>query len=46
MEGGDMMPVGDGVVLIGMGERSTARAVSMLAKKMFEAGAVRLIIGA
>jgi arginine deiminase len=46
MEGGDMMPVGDGVVLIGMGERSTARAVSILAKNMFEAGAARLVIGA
>ena len=27
LEGGDMMPVGDGVVLVGQGERSTARAV-------------------
>jgi arginine deiminase len=46
LEGGDMMPVGDGVVLVGMGERSTARAVSMLAKNMFEANAARLVIGA
>src|SRR3954452_1866473 len=46
LEGGDMMPVGDGVVLVGMGERSTARAVSILAKNMFEAGAARLVIGA
>jgi arginine deiminase len=46
MEGGDMMPVGDGVALIGMGERSTARAVSILAKSLFEAGAARLVIGA
>jgi arginine deiminase len=46
MEGGDMMPAGDGVVLIGMGERSTARAVSILANNLFEAGAARLIIGA
>jgi arginine deiminase len=46
MEGGDMMPVGDGVVLIGMGERSTARAVSILAKNLFEAEAARLVIGA
>jgi arginine deiminase len=46
MEGGDMMPAGDGVVLVGMGERSTARAVSMLARNMFEAGAARLVIGA
>jgi arginine deiminase len=46
MEGGDMMPVGDGVVLVGMGERSTARAVSILAQNMFAAGAARLVIGA
>ena len=46
MEGGDMMPIGDGVVLVGMGERSTARAVSILAKNMFAAGAARLVIGA
>jgi arginine deiminase len=46
LEGGDMMPAGDGVVLVGMGERSTARAVSILAKNMFEADAARLVIGA
>jgi arginine deiminase len=46
IEGGDMMPAGDGVVLVGMGERSTARAVSILAKNMFAKGAARLIIGA
>jgi arginine deiminase len=46
IEGGDMMPAGDGVVLVGMGERSTARAVSMLAQNMFGKGAARLVIGA
>jgi len=46
IEGGDMMPIGDGVVLVGLGERSTARAVSILAKNMFGAGAARLVIGA
>jgi arginine deiminase len=46
LEGGDMMPAGDGVVLVGMGERSTARAVSILARNMFEANAARLVIGA
>jgi arginine deiminase len=46
MEGGDMMPAGEGVVLVGMGERSTARAVSILARNLFEAGAARLVIGA
>ena len=46
IEGGDIMPVGDGVVLVGLGERSTARAVSILARNLFEAGAARLVIGA
>ena len=46
LEGGDIMPVGDGVVLIGQGERSNARAVSILAQNLFAAGAARLVIGA
>ncbi|HEX6763067.1 MAG TPA: arginine deiminase [Gaiellaceae bacterium] len=46
IEGGDIMPVGDGVVLVGQGERSTARATSILAKNLFAAGAARLVIGA
>ena len=46
LEGGDIMPVGDGVVLVGQGERSTARAVSILAKNLFEGGAARLVMGA
>jgi arginine deiminase len=46
LEGGDIMPVGDGVVLVGMGERSTARAVSILARNLFAEGAARLVIGA
>jgi arginine deiminase len=46
IEGGDIMPVGDGVVLVGQGERTTARAVTILAKNLFAAGAARLVIGA
>jgi arginine deiminase len=46
IEGGDIMPVGDGVVLVGQGERTTARAVSILAKNLFEGGAARLVLGA
>jgi arginine deiminase len=46
IEGGDVMPVGDGVVLVGQGERSTARAVSILAQSLFAAGAARLVVGA
>jgi arginine deiminase len=46
IEGGDVMPVGDGVVLVGHGERSTARATSILARNLFAAGAARMVIGA
>src|SRR4051794_2994345 len=46
IEGGDIMPIGDGVVLVGQGERTNARAVSILAKNLFAAGAARLVIGA
>jgi len=46
IEGGDVMPVGDGVVLVGQGERTNARAVSILARNLFEAGAARLVLGA
>ncbi len=46
IEGGDIMPVADGVVLIGQGERTTARAVSILAQNLFAADAARLVIGA
>src|SRR6266480_4136277 len=46
IEGGDIMPVADGVVLIGQGERTTARAVSILAENLFAADAARLVIGA
>jgi arginine deiminase len=46
IEGGDMMPVGDGVVLVGMGERSTPPAVSILAQNMFAKDAARLVVGA
>jgi len=46
LEGGDMMPIGDGVVLVGQGERTNARAVSILAQNLFAAGAARLVIGA
>ncbi|HMD57813.1 MAG TPA: arginine deiminase, partial [Solirubrobacteraceae bacterium] len=46
IEGGDVMPAGDGVVLVGHGERSTAKAASILAQNMFASGQARLVIGA
>lgn len=44
IEGGDVMPVGKGVVMIGMGERTTRQAVGQLAKNMFRQGAAERII--
>ena len=35
LEGGDVMPLGQGVVLVGMGERSSPQAVSQLARALF-----------
>ena len=46
LEGGDIMPIGNGVVLIGQGERSNARAVSILAQNLFAGGGAPLVIGA
>lgn len=44
LEGGDVMPIGQGVVLIGMGERSSPQAVTQLARTLFAGnGATRVI---
>ena len=44
LEGGDVMPIGNGTVLLGISERTTARMVELFAKKFFEAGAVERVI--
>ena len=44
LEGGDIMPIGKGIVLIGMGERTTWQGVSQLAMRLFEEGAATQII--
>ncbi len=44
LEGGDMMPIGHGVVMVGMGERSTPQAVGQLAEALFEGGDVTRVI--
>jgi arginine deiminase len=44
MEGGDVMPVGNGVVLIGMGERTTRQAVAQVARSLFQAKAAARVI--
>lgn len=46
LEGGDIMPVGGGVVLIGMGERTTPQAVEALARRLFTTGEVTRVIAA
>jgi arginine deiminase len=46
LEGGDVMPVGKGVVLIGMGERTTYQAVSQVALELFKHGAAQRVIAA
>ncbi len=46
LEGGDVMPIGEEVLLVGQGERSNARAASILAQNLFAAEAARLVIGA
>lgn len=44
IEGGDVLVIGAGAVLIGMSERTTPQAVEMLARGMFEAGSARTIV--
>src|SRR4051794_556602 len=44
LEGGDVMPVGNGVVLVGMSERSSRQAISQMAAALFERGAAERVI--
>ncbi|MER5261762.1 arginine deiminase [Actinosynnema sp. NPDC002837] len=44
LEGGDVMPVGNGVVLVGMSERSSRQAITQLASALFERGAAERVI--
>lgn len=44
LEGGDVMPVGNGVVVIGMGERSSHQAITQVARNLFAAGAAEQVI--
>jgi len=44
LEGGDVMPIGKGNVLIGMSERTSRQAISQLAAKLFEKGAAQRVI--
>ena len=44
LEGGDVMPIGNGVVLIGMSERSSRQAITQVAAALFAAGAADRVI--
>ncbi|MEV8017229.1 arginine deiminase [Streptomyces sp. NPDC086554] len=44
IEGGDVLVIGQGAVLIGMSERTTPQAVEMLAHKLFAAGSAQTIV--
>ena len=43
-EGGDIMPVGNGVVLMGMSERTSRQAITQVAAALFRAGAAERVI--
>ncbi len=44
LEGGDVMPIGKGNVLIGMSERTSRQAISQLAATLFKKGAAQRVI--
>ncbi|GGI45120.1 arginine deiminase [Agromyces flavus] len=44
LEGGDVMPVGNGVVLIGMSERTSRHAITQLSERLFAAGAAERVV--
>jgi arginine deiminase len=44
MEGGDVLVIGKGALLIGMSERTTPQAVERLALRLFAAGSARSIV--
>lgn len=46
IEGGDVMPIGNGVVLIGMGERTSPQGVSQLARRLFASGEITQVLAA
>ncbi len=46
IEGGDVLVIGRGAVLIGMGERTTPQAVEILARSLFAAKAATKVIAA
>src|SRR6478609_8116457 len=46
LEGGDVQPIGNGTVLIGMSERTQGRMIEQIAKALFEKGSADRVIAA
>ena len=46
LEGGDVQPIGNGTVLIGLSERTQARMIEQIARALFEKGAAERVIAA
>ena len=44
VEGGDVQPIGNGTVMIGMGERTTPQAVLWIARSLFRAGSADQVL--
>jgi arginine deiminase len=44
VEGGDVQPIGNGTVMIGMGERTTPQAVLIIARALFRAGSATQVL--
>ena len=44
IEGGDVLVLGNGAVLVGMSERTTPQAIEMLAHRLFSAGAADRVV--
>ena len=44
VEGGDVQPIGNGTVMIGMGERTSPQAVTWIARSLFRAAAARQVL--
>jgi len=43
-EGGDIMPIGNGTVLMGMSERTSRQAITQVARSLFQEGAAEQIV--
>jgi arginine deiminase len=46
VEGGDVMPIGNKTVVIGMGERTTPQAIGQIARNLFVRGGAECVIAA